>query len=83
MVLSLAALAGGKGGPSAGGIGAVSREDVLWSACSGLDSLEALGHITDSELAERLRAAQVVRCPFAYRSCICQKIVKLCFIGAM
>ncbi len=63
MGLSLAALAGGSGGPSpGGGAGAVSTEDVLRVASGGiggLGSLEALGHITGSKLAERLRAAQV------------------------
>ena len=62
MALSLAALAGGNGGPSPGGAGAVSTEDVLRVASGGiggLGSLEALGHITGSKLAERLRAAQV------------------------
>ncbi len=57
-------------------------EEVLWFACGGLDSLEALGHITDSELAERLRAAQVVRRIFAYCSCICHKncVILFCFV---
>ena len=63
MALSLAALAGSNGGPpSGGGGGTVAPEDVLRVASGGiggLGSLEALGHITGSKLAERLRAAQV------------------------